>query len=282
MLSVIVFSSYVAASRVGGQAVSLALARRGVEPLLFPTTLFGRHPGHGPPGGAAVPAATLAAMAEAAGEQGAFSGAQGVLTGYFAEPGQVAVAADAIDRVKAAHPRATILVDPILGDNAQAYVPPSVARLVARDLLPRAGILTPNLTELCLLTGLAYPHDDALSPEAIAQVVDAARSLPAPALVTSIPLGEKIGVLMVLPFEATLIAHRRLPFVPHGAGDVLAAIMLAELLAGAEPTEAGEAAVRVVGDLASRAVAMDHPDLPIAACPDCIDNPATPVVRIEV
>lgn len=282
MLSVIVFSSYVAASRVGGQAASLALARRGVEPLLFPTTLYGRHPGHGPPGGAPVPAATLAAMAEAAGEQGAFASAQGALTGYFAEPGQVGVAADAIDRVRAAHPRAPILVDPVLGDDAQAYVAPAVARLVARDLVPRASLLTPNLTELCLLTGLAYPQDDALTPETLAHVVDAARSLPAPTLVTSIPLGEKIGVLMVLPFEATLIAHRRLPFVPHGAGDVLAAIMLAELMAGAGPTDAGEAAVRVVADLAARAAAMDHPDLPIAACPDCIDDPASEVVRIEI
>lgn len=282
MSSVIVFSSYVAASRVGGQAASLALARRGIEPILFPTTLFGRHPGLGPPGGAPVASATLAAMVETAGEEGAFAAAQGALTGYFAEPGQVGVACDAIDRVKAAHPRAPILVDPVLGDAGEAYVAAPIARLIARDLVKRASLLTPNLTELCLLTGLPYPDEEALSPEMMTQVVEAARSLAAPTLVTSIPLGDELGVLVVEPFEATLIAHRRCEFAPHGTGDVLGAIVLAEILAGADLADAAEAGVRVVADLVARADAMGYADLPLAVCADCIDDPRAELVRIEV
>ena len=56
MARILILSSFVAASRVGGSAQALALARLGIEPVLAPTVLFGRHPGHGPPGGAAVAA----------------------------------------------------------------------------------------------------------------------------------------------------------------------------------------------------------------------------------
>ena len=51
MRRILILSSFVAAIRVGGGLQALVLARLGVEPVLVPTTLFGRHPGYGPPGG---------------------------------------------------------------------------------------------------------------------------------------------------------------------------------------------------------------------------------------
>jgi pyridoxine kinase len=52
---VLILSSHVAASPVGGGAQAAALARLGIETALVPTVLFGRHPGLGPPGGGPVP-----------------------------------------------------------------------------------------------------------------------------------------------------------------------------------------------------------------------------------
>ena len=60
----LILSSYVAASRVGGMAQALALAPFKIDPVLIPTTLYGRHPGWGPPGGAAVDPATFKSMIE--------------------------------------------------------------------------------------------------------------------------------------------------------------------------------------------------------------------------
>src|SRR5580704_5466513 len=118
MAHVLILSSYVASSRVGGGAQALALARLGIEPILVPTVLFGRHPGHGPPGGGAVNAATFEAMIGGVEAQGLFARLDAVITGYFSSPEQVAVAADALDRVRTAAPSARLIVDPIMGDEA--------------------------------------------------------------------------------------------------------------------------------------------------------------------
>src|SRR5580704_643274 len=108
MSRVLILSSYVASSRVGGGAQALALARLGIEPILIPTVLFGRHPGHGPPGGGPVDAATFEAMIGGVAAHGDFARLDAVITGYFSSPEQVAAAADALDRVKAAAPSARL------------------------------------------------------------------------------------------------------------------------------------------------------------------------------
>ena len=50
-----------------------------------------------------------------------------------------------------------LLVDPVMGDNGNRY-PIFTSELVAemKSLVSRADIITPNLTELCLLTGTDY------------------------------------------------------------------------------------------------------------------------------
>lgn len=100
MARVLILSSHVAASRVGGGAQALALARLGIEPILVPTVLLGRHPGHGPPGGAAVDAETFEAVIGGVEAQGLFAKLDAVITGHFSSPEQVAIAAETLGRVK--------------------------------------------------------------------------------------------------------------------------------------------------------------------------------------
>jgi pyridoxine kinase len=45
MARALILSSHVATSSVGGSAQALALAALGIEPVVVPTVLFGRHPG---------------------------------------------------------------------------------------------------------------------------------------------------------------------------------------------------------------------------------------------
>src|SRR5471030_2479090 len=104
MARVLILSSYVAASRVGGGAQSLALARLGIEPILVPTVLFGRHPGYGPPGGSPVEPETFEAMIGGIEAQGLFGKLDAVITGHFSAPEQVAIAADTLGRVRLAAP----------------------------------------------------------------------------------------------------------------------------------------------------------------------------------
>ncbi|MDB5482215.1 MAG: pyridoxine kinase [Caulobacteraceae bacterium] len=233
---ILILSSFVASSPVGGGAQVLALAKLEVESVLAPTVVLGRHPGLGPPGGGPVDAALFESLLAGIEANGVYEGTEAVICGYFADPAQVAIAARTIDAVRAARPAAMIVVDPIMGDSSGGlYVKPEVARALADDLIPRADLIAPNAWELGRLTGTVITSPD----EALA----AARELGRPALISSIPVGRAIGVMWTDGREAWLAAHGRATIDPKGAGDLLIALFTAALLGGATTADALETAV---------------------------------------
>ena len=258
MAEVVILSSFVATSRVGGFAQALAFAALGHEASLVPTVLFGRHPGLGAPGGGAVGPETYEGVLHGAEANRGFR-TRMVLTGYFSLPEQVEMAADAIDRTRLDPDPPFVLVDPIIGDEVSgAYVKPEVEAAIRTHLIPRADLIAPNLWELSRLTGRAI--------ETAAQAVDAARSLQAPVLVSSVPAGpDEIGVLYVGPTTAWLAAHARAMEAPKGTGDLLTALFAAAWLEGGAPENALVRAAGGVVDAVEAALAQGLADLPIAA-----------------
>lgn len=273
---VLILSSQVAASRVGGMAQVLALQPFAIDTALVPTVLFGRHPGWGPPGGAAVDPAVMAGMLEGIEAQGLFALTDAVITGYFSTPAQVDVAVDAIGRVRAANPRALVVVDPILGDEGGGlYVKPEVAAAVRDRLIALADLITPNRFELGWLCGEG-PPESAEAAQALA------RRLGKPALVSSIPGGAgEIGVLYAAPGGAWLALHARVVTAPNGVGDVLTALFTAALIGGAPPPTALSRAVGAIADLIDAALAWDAPELPVVAVGNRLVSPTAPV-RLHV
>ena len=251
MARVLILSSFVAASCVGGGAQALALARLGIEPLLAPTVLYGRHPGHGAPGGGAVSAETFDGLLAGIEAQGLFAALDAVVTGYFATPEQVAIAVDTLARVRVASPAARVVVDPIMGDDGGLYVREAVAEAIALELVPRADLVCPNSWELAHLTGVAV-NDPATA-------MAAARALGRPTLVSSVPADAGIGVLYVdASWGAWIARHERSPVAPRGTGDLLAAYFTAALVhRRASPQDALSLAVGVVADIVAGAVGKD-------------------------
>ena len=262
MASILILSSFVAASRVGGGAQTLALARLGFEPILVPTVLFGRHPGRGAPGGGPVEAEVMAAMLEGIEVQGLFAGLNAVITGHFSSPEQVAVAARTLAAVRAANPDARFVVDPIMGDNGQLYVKPAVAEAIAAELVPLADLVAPNAWELERLTG--SPITDPKS------AVAAARSLGRSVLVSSVPAGRRIGVVYADERQAWLAAHPMVAAAPNGTGDLLTLLFAAALAERHQP----RAALHLAAAALSRAVVVADgaPELPIEAFPTKLDH----------
>lgn len=270
MPSVLILSSHVAASRVGGGAQALALARLGVEPMLVPTVLFGRHPGWGPPGGGPVAAETLQAMVDAIAFQGLFAELDAVVCGYFARPEQVTIAARTLDFVRAANPQARLVVDPIMGDSGKGlYVSAAVAEAIAEALVPRADLVCPNAWELSRLSGL--PVFDAAS------AVRAARALGRPVLASSIEAGAEIGAVYADADQAGLAVHARQARVPNGTGDLLSILFAAGLVDLMPPKEALACAVGAVAEAA--AAAAGQKELPVAMLPTELAR--SPRVRLE-
>ena len=82
----------------------------------------------------------------------------GILTGYLASPEQIDVVKRFIEKFK--EPDTVTVVDPVMGDNGKLY--PAYSPLLAermRALASYADILTPNLTEACILTDTEYRSD---------------------------------------------------------------------------------------------------------------------------
>lgn len=276
---VIVISSYVAASRVGGGIAPFVLAPLKVDPVLAPTTLLGRHPGWGAPGGGAVPADMLRGVLQGIEANGLYSLCDVVLTGYFTSEAQVEVAAEAIDRIRSAKRERThehapekpmIVVDPIMGDrDTGRYVPDAVAAALMRHLVPRADLVACNHWEFCEIA-------DCSQGASAEQVAETARGSSRDWLVTSVPLEQRRGTGVLLSQEeSVLLAHAPHTYdrVPKGTGDLLKLRYVGGLLTGETPRVALARATGATSAVLRRAVAWEAPELPLAACQDLIAAP---------
>lgn len=240
-MRVLSISSQVVWGPVGNSAAVPALQAKGHEVLALPTITLSNHPGHGAPQGFRTKPEDMARMLAALEALGALNNLDAVLTGYFASPEQVEEVAKLLRRVSC-H---SVLVDPVIGDHGRLYVPQDVAAAIRTHLLPLASCITPNGFELAWLSGHEV-HDEA-------SAVLAARSLGiGEVLATSIPAeGGRLATLLVTADAVHHVTSHKLSGVPHGTGDFLSGLYLAERLA-APPAAALPAAMKTL----ARAIAL--------------------------
>ena len=82
----------------------------------------------------------------------------GIATGFLGSERQIDIVIDFIKTFKKKH--TFVLVDPVMGDHGKLYPTYTTAMQdKMRQLIPYATIMTPNLTELCALLEVPYPHD---------------------------------------------------------------------------------------------------------------------------
>ena len=203
-----------------------ALQWLGHEVWTLPTILLASRPGLGRFVRHELPAPGLQAMLLGLESDGCWASVDAVFTGYFPSAAAVAVAADAIGRIRSANAKTVVLVDPILGDAGRLYVPGETAAAIRDRLLALADIATPNLFELQWLS--RTPSRD------IGEVTALARALgPQRVVVTS--AAEAKGEVVTLLVERTSQVERRLKRrdrIPNGAGDLFAGLLLGYLLNG--------------------------------------------------
>jgi pyridoxine kinase len=216
---VIAISSQVAAGPVGNSAIVPTLLAMGIAPVAIPTIVLSNHPGHGKPEGFAVPAEKLAAMLERLDALRFIREDAVVITGYFANIGQIEAVAAFIGRL----PKAQYLCDPVLGDTPNGlYVPEDVACAIKETLLPLARVLTPNVFELGWLTG-EHVHDRHSARAAC-------RSLPGKSVVvTSLPEAGQLTTVLFEEGRSVSVTRPLLSNVPNGTGDLLSALLAARL-----------------------------------------------------
>ncbi|MBQ1223288.1 MAG: bifunctional hydroxymethylpyrimidine kinase/phosphomethylpyrimidine kinase, partial [Oscillospiraceae bacterium] len=82
----------------------------------------------------------------------------GILTGFLESTGQINIVSRFLERFKSEE--TVTVVDPVMGDGGSLYrsYSPELANMMIR-LVPHADVLTPNLTEACILTATPYTPD---------------------------------------------------------------------------------------------------------------------------
>lgn len=271
MKTALIISSQVAASRVGASASAFCLQRMGINTIVLPTTLLGRHPGWGAPGGGPVDAARLADMWARIEDQDINIDA--VMTGYMATPDQVTLAARIIDIINIKNDDLITLVDPVMGDHGRLYVPEDIASGIIETLLPKADYATPNLWELSYITGQTC--------DSAAAAYSAALSLLYAALVTSVPGKDtSIGAMLCDGGKAWGVSHPAFEKTPHGGGDALAGLFLAQILSGLTPKDALASATASIYQVLKLAADIDAPELPLIEGQDALIS-TSPLPLIE-
>jgi pyridoxine kinase len=221
---VLSISSQTVFGPVGNSVCVPALQSQGHDVMALPTVLLSHHPGHGNPHVVSYADDFLLGVVNDLDRLRQLAKVDAVLTGYFASAAQVKVAVEAISVIKAANPKAMVLVDPVMGDHGKLYVKEDIAVAIRDHLLPLASITTPNHFELSWLTGTS----SATSAEALS----AAAKLSVPeVIITSVPQQDGLISTFGVTRESTMAHHmRREEKVPNGTGDLLAGLYLAQRL----------------------------------------------------
>lgn len=232
MQRVLVMSSYVTHGAVGLQATLPPLQRPGLDIIALPTILLSSHPGYARFAGAPVAPELLDAMTAALDANGWLAGVGAILTGYLPSAEHVAWARRTVDRVRTLNAKVGYVCDPVLGDDPGGlYVSLAAAEAVRDDLVPVAGIITPNRFELSWLSGIDVT--DPKSAVAAARALGCTRTA-----ATSIPdADETLANLLITPSVIWKCSVTQMPDVPHGTGDLFAGLLLASLL-DADPDDA--------------------------------------------
>ena len=232
MARILAISSYVAYGHVGLGAIVPALQALGHQVIALPTVMLSNHNGYQNVGGLDVPIESFEAMTNALEANGWLENIDGVITGYLPGADFVEGVKNGVPRLRDSNSELIYLCDPVIGDDPRGlYVAEDLAAAVRSELVPIADIVTPNRFELSWLTGahISDPEQAGAAAEGLGEAV---------AIATSVPAGEGLIANVLCNEEAASAVTGRRDAVPHGTGDLFAALLLGHLLAGRQTTEA--------------------------------------------
>lgn len=259
-MSILSIQSLVAYGHAGNSAALFPLQRLGKEVWPVMTVHFSNHTGYGDWKGPLLAPADVASVIEGVGDRGAFERCEAVLSGYQGaeEVGQVVL--DAVARVKAASADALYCCDPVMGDVGRGmFVRPGIPEFMRDRVVPAADVITPNHFELDFLAGTTTSTE-----EELLAAVDLVRAGgPRTVLVTSAILedtpADELDMVAVSDAGAWRTRFPRLSVNPPGAGDLTAAVFLANLLDGRPLDEAlARTTASVFGVVAATAESGDR------------------------
>ena len=168
-----------------------------------------------------------------------------IYSGYLGSMEQVDLLMAVIAKLKGKD--TLVVVDPVMGDNGKLYQSFSPEfPLKMRELCRAADVITPNITEACLLLGRPYrepPYSKAYVEELLNGLAELCGGTVV--LTGAVQTLEEQGAAAYAPEagQTYFAAGPRVPGMYHGTGDVFASVLVSALVLGRDLQTALRAAV---------------------------------------
>ncbi len=170
----------------------------------------------------------------------------GIYSGFLGSEEQIGIVIDMIKDFGT--PETTVLVDPIMGDHGKAYQT-YTEKMCSRmkELVGFGDIVTPNLTEACILTGREYRPEGWKRSELLAMAEEIMGMGPAFVVITGVREGSYVtNVVAEKGRETRFLRSLHVGTERPGTGDVFSSILAAEAVKGLPLTDAVKKAARFV------------------------------------
>lgn len=174
----------------------------------------------------------------------------GILTGFLGSERQIAIVKQMIEEFSEREGHKTfVTVDPIMGDHGKVYSTYTKEMCnQMKQLVEAADLLTPNLTEACILTDTPYKesgwHLKELSKMAEQLCGMGAKRV----IISGITMGQSIGNLICEKGkgEIKLLRSKRVGTERCGTGDIFSSILAADAVNGVRLEDSVKKAMKFV------------------------------------
>ncbi len=183
---------------------------------------------------------------------------QGICTGFLGSPEQIAIVSDFLRDFK--EKDTVVIVDPVMGDYGKMYPTYSMETcLKMRELIPLADIVTPNLTEACILAGI--PYEEKWSRKKLLWLAQNLSAMgPEKVVITGIIQGEFIAnYCYEKGKEPCMFRTVKAGTQRSGTGDIFASIVAADAVNGVSFEQSVKKAGRFIKKCIVKSIEMGIP-----------------------
>lgn len=181
----------------------------------------------------------------------------GILSGFLGSSEQIEIVTDFIKQFK--DENTITIIDPVMGDYGKLY--PTYSPVLAekmKNLVPLADILTPNLTEACILTDYAYNKDiDETELEVICKKLS--EMGPKKIVISGLERGDDLENFIYVNGKTTIIKEHKVGPFRSGTGDVFSSIIAADAVNGKDLEESVRHASGFIAKVLRKTIELDIP-----------------------